>query len=201
MVNARALRPRRAGERGAAVFIVVLVLAMLTGIGLFAARSAVLSTTATGHARQMTQAHYLAEYATNFVLADLDAGGTSLLDQLIPGACSVPARYCRILDNASYSNRTLTPLLEAASAGLPGSLGPAPLDVGWGFKIEVTDKFLATDKPGNDSSGGNNIASCLLTVNTRSVLWPSAMGNETAAMATAGSQGTLSAHIFADCPR
>jgi len=45
---------QRGSERGAAVFMVVLLLTMLTGIGLFAVRSAVLSTSSSGHARQMT---------------------------------------------------------------------------------------------------------------------------------------------------
>ena len=46
-----ARRARRGRERGAAVFIVVLLISMLLGIGMFAARSASLSTATSGHER------------------------------------------------------------------------------------------------------------------------------------------------------
>lgn len=68
------LRARRGRERGAAIFIVVLLISMLLGIGLFAARSASLSTATSGHGRQMTQAQYLAEYAILLSWAELNKG-------------------------------------------------------------------------------------------------------------------------------
>jgi hypothetical protein len=67
-----AIRARRGRERGAAVFVVVLLISMLLGIGLFAARSASLATAASGHARQMTQSQYLAEYGILLSRAELD---------------------------------------------------------------------------------------------------------------------------------
>ena len=53
----------RASERGTAIFVVVLVITMLTGIGLFAARMTSSVDTATGFARQAAQAQGLTLYA------------------------------------------------------------------------------------------------------------------------------------------
>ena len=62
----------RAGERGATVFVVVLLITMLLGIGMFAARSASLAQSSSGHERQMTQAQYVADYGVAFSKALLD---------------------------------------------------------------------------------------------------------------------------------
>ncbi|MBK9266310.1 MAG: pilus assembly PilX N-terminal domain-containing protein [Polyangiaceae bacterium] len=62
---------RRRDERGATVFVVVLVLAMLTGIGLFAAQASSIATSTTGAARVSTQSRYFAETAMNSVMAKL----------------------------------------------------------------------------------------------------------------------------------
>lgn len=61
MVTVHRSRSRRS-ERGAAVFIVMMVITLLTAIGVFAARSASLVDAATGYERQAIQAQYLSEY-------------------------------------------------------------------------------------------------------------------------------------------
>jgi len=66
---ARALRRRR--ERGATVFVVVLVIAMLTGIGLFAAQAGSIATSTSGATRVKTQSRYFAESAMTTVMAKL----------------------------------------------------------------------------------------------------------------------------------
>lgn len=63
---------RRGRERGATVFVVALLITMLLGIGVFAARSSSLATATSGHARQMTQAQYLAEYGVLLARAEID---------------------------------------------------------------------------------------------------------------------------------
>ncbi|MEJ7731677.1 MAG: hypothetical protein WKG00_21005 [Polyangiaceae bacterium] len=68
---AQAARTARARQRGAAVFIVVLVITMLTGVGLFAVRSAILSTTVSGYSRQMSQTHFITDYAMLAAAAEL----------------------------------------------------------------------------------------------------------------------------------
>ena len=62
---------RRRRERGAAVFVVVMVITLLLGIGVLAARSATLGTAASGNERQMTQTHYLTDYAMLLAVAKL----------------------------------------------------------------------------------------------------------------------------------
>lgn len=70
---------RRRRERGAAVFVVVMVITLLLGIGVLAARSATLGTAASGNERQMTQTHYMTEYAMLLAVAKLspDPSGKS----------------------------------------------------------------------------------------------------------------------------
>ncbi|HKO47412.1 MAG TPA: hypothetical protein VJV79_06800 [Polyangiaceae bacterium] len=55
--------PSRQEQRGAAVFIVVMVLTLLTAVGLFAVRSASLADVAAGYDREGAQATLVAEYA------------------------------------------------------------------------------------------------------------------------------------------
>jgi len=61
--GAAARMTRREGERGAAVFIVMMVLTLLTAVGLFAVRSASLAELAAGYDREGAQAALVAEYA------------------------------------------------------------------------------------------------------------------------------------------
>ena len=63
----------RASERGAAIFIVVAVLTLLSAIGIFAARAATLAEQASGYDRQNTQNHYVSEYA--LMAAATELGG------------------------------------------------------------------------------------------------------------------------------
>src|SRR5690606_37115461 len=62
----------RRNERGAAVFVVVLVIALLTGLGLFAVRSATTAIAASAYNRQLNQTHYVADMA---VVATVAMGG------------------------------------------------------------------------------------------------------------------------------
>ena len=66
-----ARRRARRGERGATVFVVVLVIAMLTGIGLFAAQASTIATSTSGTSRVTTQSRYFGESAMNAVTAKL----------------------------------------------------------------------------------------------------------------------------------
>jgi len=63
----------RRDQRGAAIFVVMLVIVMLTGIGVFASRSAILTTTTSGATRQMTQTHYVTEYALGLTMGELSS--------------------------------------------------------------------------------------------------------------------------------
>jgi hypothetical protein len=71
MTSIRHRLMKRRDERGATIFVVVLVLGMLTGIGLFAAQSSSIATSTTGAARVSTQSRYFAEASMNAVMAKL----------------------------------------------------------------------------------------------------------------------------------
>lgn len=64
----------RSTERGATIFVVVLAITLLTGIGLFTVHSSSLLARAAGNQREATQTAYLAELGT---LATLSAIGSS----------------------------------------------------------------------------------------------------------------------------
>lgn len=75
MVSGRALGRRpRASERGATLFVVVLAITLLTGIGLFTVHSSSLLARAAGNQREAAQTGYLAELGT---LATLSVIGAS----------------------------------------------------------------------------------------------------------------------------
>ena len=77
MTNAHERRARppirrrpRSSERGAALFIVVLVMVLLSAIGIFAVRVSTLVQVASGYSRRQTSAAYVGELATDVLLAD-----------------------------------------------------------------------------------------------------------------------------------
>jgi hypothetical protein len=67
-------RSRRTGERGAAVFVVVMAITLLTAVGLFAAHSATLVDQAAGYSRVARQAQYMTEYGALLTIAELGSG-------------------------------------------------------------------------------------------------------------------------------
>ncbi len=70
----------RSNERGAALFIVVLVIALLTAVGMFAARAASLTDVAAGYDRQALQTLALAEYAAKAGTAQMGTTASSYLN-------------------------------------------------------------------------------------------------------------------------
>jgi hypothetical protein len=83
----------RAGQRGATLFVIVLVIAMLTGIGMFAARAASVANATSGYDRQVNQAHYVTEYGMLAVVSELTGPRRQwYLDQMVtadPGCTSI----------------------------------------------------------------------------------------------------------------
>jgi len=74
-VKRRARKParRRASERGATLFVVVLAITLLTGIGLFTVHSSSLLARAAGNQREAAQTGYLAELGTLATLSVVGA--------------------------------------------------------------------------------------------------------------------------------
>jgi len=157
--RSRALLPRnsRADERGAAVFVVVMVLSMLTAIGVFAMRAASMAGAASGYERQNTQNHYVGEYGLLSAVAELSttrrsayvkkmrqASETCTATSGVPNlGTGVPcyklyANDVGKLVAGNFSGRLLfDPPSGSGSTIVPGSLGPAALD--GDFVVEMTD--------------------------------------------------------------
>lgn len=180
-------RPRlrkASGERGAAVFVVVLAITLLTAIGVFAVRNASLVEQAAGYGRQASQTAYLTEYAARAVAAEIGDGAARVyIDKVASGTDTCYAN--KQLDaNALDPNITYLPcyklfytdigkrvdahfpgnqLLGAQSTTGVGSLGPK-LDLTGAmtamegvFVVEMTDPAESTPTAGS-AVGGNNPA-------------------------------------------
>lgn len=80
----------RQGERGAAVFIVVMVLTLLTAVGIFAVRSASLADVAAGYDREASQATIVAQYGSVATAAFLGTPAGSVVATNL-----VFSKYCQ----------------------------------------------------------------------------------------------------------
>ena len=88
---------QRTDERGAALFIAVLVVALLTAIGVFAMHATSLAQLSSGYSRRAAAAFYLAELAANLRVATIADDPSSYVASNSPGQC--------------YASKELTPLL------------------------------------------------------------------------------------------
>jgi len=151
-------RRTRGSERGAVIFVVLLVLAVLTAIGVFAAHAAGLNQRVSGYSRQATQTEFVAEYGATAVVNELSSRtGQSLMDQLKSGAdtCSAlaglpdagagypcyqrnAAEVARQLQNQGLTNMYFDPD--------GGSLGASNASVVGDFRVEMTDPGPAPGK-------------------------------------------------------
>jgi hypothetical protein len=144
------------------VFIVVLMLTMLLGIGMFAARSAALATASSGNLRQATQTRYASEYAILLATAKLsDGGAQSYLNQ----AANIPvakAQNCEAQVGLPrptcykffYGEIEAELAVQGQHVARLYSFGSP--DVETDFSVELTDvsEFSGT-LPGMDGRGGN----------------------------------------------
>jgi len=83
-------RSRLQSQRGAAVFIVVMVLTLLTAVGIFAVRSASMADVAAGFDREGAQAGLIAEYGISASAAYL---GSGLASTIVTTMASPPPGY------------------------------------------------------------------------------------------------------------
>jgi hypothetical protein len=170
----RIRRARR--ERGAAVFIVVMVITLLTAIGIFAIRSASLVDQAAGFQRQGLQTAYLTEYAGRAVTAELgDGAAKSYLDRVVVGSDECESNKlvtpldptqpvpCYKLYVSEISSRvqnhfsTSTVLekqaqLSAGSLGGPTGLAGANNALDGVFVVEMTEPYESIPNPGSEQA-------------------------------------------------
>jgi hypothetical protein len=158
-------RRRLHAQRGAAVFIVVMVLTLLTAVGVFAVRSASLADVAAGYDREASQASLIAQYATVATAAYLAGpSGNSIVTNIhtISPYCQMNmgvTKDCFILYSAPIEASTLSlgneDLFETSSSSLNAN-GNTVAD----FDVELTDPFT----PPGVISAGNQSAPVQITV-------------------------------------
>jgi len=149
----------RRGQRGVTVYVVVLILAMLSAVGIFATKSSSLALAQGGYVRQAAQSHYIASYAIDATVASIGTDVPGYIQQfdaydeaqaaLTVGSdwnnCRTSAlqndrcfKFSRIGLEARLGGAGL--LVDRAPGNLldnPGSLGRA--DVEAHFMVEATD--------------------------------------------------------------
>lgn len=146
---------KRRNEGGATVFVVVLVLSLLTGIGLFAAQAASIATSTTGAARVSTQSRYFAEASMNSVMAKLsrDLGShVNFLAKQTSKACLGQAAdpfypQCSQFGRGYIENELGVNMFQGynAQTGAHGTLGRIT-DTNVDMLVEMNDLFRV-DRP------------------------------------------------------
>jgi hypothetical protein len=170
-------RRTRSNERGAAVFIVVMVISLLSAIGVFAARTASLVDMATGYDRQAVQTHLIADYAGRLTIAELGTGSArAYLDRLnsskdtcVSTQASPPVNFpCQTFTTDEFTRlvgqrAAGQPLFLAQTTAAAGSLGPqlpggsasgAVAPVAGLMQVEIIDGFMGETKAGSPSGAG-----------------------------------------------
>lgn len=159
----RTRRARRRSQRGITVYVVLLVIAMLSAVGVFASRSASLATAQSGYFRQSVQTHYVTELAvlttmaalesdTPGYVAEMERHAEELTDPADPAAegAITDWRKCRTFGENQRCYKfglegietrlgatLLQPKPDASPLGEPGSLGRANVEAR--FMVEATE--------------------------------------------------------------
>ena len=164
---------RRSRERGAALFVVVMVITLLTAVGIFAARSTSLVDAATGYGRQAAQTLALADYGTRLVASELGQGRAprvfQIMDQrnqycpsydpaLVPPQPCYAYDYSQLEQRVSQNTGSAWNVIEYQTAVGPGSLGPQFPDpsvtsgIDGVFTVELYDPFEISNIKGQSAS-------------------------------------------------
>jgi hypothetical protein len=204
----RRLRARRS-QRGAAVFIVVMAIVLLTGIGVFAVRTASLVDVAAGYERQSTQTHHLSELAGR--AAASDASGIKDIFEMVlntrnlaPETClanrrpgsTAPPDYltCYRIDHTRLTERVSGNVLLVPQTGTgDGSFGPRLGDAE-GFSSPLEGQILLeyTDPNHHEMAPGEEVgkqAPLEVTVTAHAQLRPAGAGDRPWCAPQASSMG------------
>jgi Tfp pilus assembly protein PilX len=192
---------RRARQRGATIFVVVLVVTLLMGIGSMAVRAAHLATAASGSERQMTQARYVAEYGLGFATAKLSNGGAQSYLSAVRAPPPTTLCYCQ---NTNQPQRTCYQMLasdiqndlgttfnvcDETTGGQPGSMGMAGTECD--FTVELTDLSQGFTLPGFNLKQGKALKFWYVTAtSTGQVRIINTLGTGSLSPTSAESSGT-----------
>lgn len=155
----------RASQRGAAIFVVILVLTILTAIGMFATRAAGLNQRLSGYSRQASQTGYVAEYGSLMVFDEITGpSGQAYIDQMKTASdvCQASSRIdagpgevaCYKIGMGEMQNKLTS---EGNGAQLidttGGSLGDFEAPTTADFNVEMTDLYKGAPAAGSDQTG------------------------------------------------
>lgn len=218
-------KPRidRQAQRGAAVFMVVMVLTLLTAVGIMAVRATSLADAAAGYDREGAQASLIAQYGITATTAYMASSrGGEVVNSIInselmatppvcetnmianPGASATPHPGCRILQMSFLQTSFTQESSETVFA--PGNLPSAPAGstssltasetTNADFVIELTEG-AKTGKP--PEGRGTNDSSVMLTVTAIAQIRPAAAVATNSCGSTQGQQ-VMRAMITAQKP-
>ena len=199
---------RRRAQRGAAVFVVVMAVTMLTAVGLFAAHSATLVDQAAGYDRLANQTQQLAEYATLASAAELGSGTAEAYVTMMQSGtqiCSSNAGLtgvpCYLMTYGRLATRTKElsqeSLIEDQSGSVENVIGSG--DTQGDFYVELTEpKYVDVPVAGTDLSGTSGIAFRYLRVTATSYanFRPAGATSCTNAVASISGQQSQRAHLI-----
>ncbi|HEY6726924.1 MAG TPA: hypothetical protein VI197_22985 [Polyangiaceae bacterium] len=182
---------RRQQERGAAVFIVVMVVTLLTAVGIFAIRSASLVDVASGYNRQSLQTEYVADYGVLLTAHELSTQAASAYTNVAQtgtddclatrnvNSAVVGQPFCYAFQSEELGQRfNGDDGLFEESQGLPGTLiDPVGADsddvenLEARFVVEMTEAFQTGNVRGADLTS-NQLVPVQVTLTARGFVNP-----------------------------
>jgi hypothetical protein len=193
---------RRREQRGAALFLVVMVISVLSGIGVFAMRSASLVDVATGYNRQGVQAAFLADFAARGAATYMSRGDDFIAKSASDRISGCARNYLATNAKASCTVIQGQSLFEDFVQGQDGLLGKLGLDNGpSGVRGSIASEVLvpsaaaSLSRPGFESTHFKQ-----LTVTSIAHVFPTDTATMTSSC-TAGarealSQQSIRAHVI-----
>jgi hypothetical protein len=185
MVTRSRRQAARRSQRGATLFVVVLAITMLMGIGLYTVHSTALIARASGSERQALQTEYLAQLGTLTTLSQFSSAPAVYVPYALRGAdeCRMnlgleTTGFARPACFEQSSSSLILPggvtIFEADSFSNPGAL---PADIRGHFLTETTD-VAPTLGPiaGMDAASRNAFRLYQAKITTISQLQPAAAG-------------------------
>lgn len=190
-IISRRARTRRQDARGAAVFIVVMVVTLLTAVGVFAIRSASLVDVASGYNRQSLQTEYVTDYGVLLTTHELSTQAASAYTNVAQSGTDdclatsevntsvVGSPFCYAFQSEELGQRfdSSAGLFEE-SDGLPGTIidpvGDDPDDADnleARFVVEMTEAFQTGNVRGADLTS-NQLVPVQVTLTARGFVNP-----------------------------
>jgi Tfp pilus assembly protein PilX len=184
----------RRAERGAALFIVMLIVTLLTAIGVFAAHATSLAQTAAGASRRAAIALHLAEFAVGTVAADMsdepqkyDEGRTAAPGQC-PANVGVNAKFDQcVLVSSEDAKVFLAPDVVTDATGALFGVLSADAAVDAAFQVQVHEWFLSAEITAGMSATTTKTWETTVTTTGR-ILPASALANQCDADLTRASE-------------